>query len=201
MQGKLIVFEGPDGVGKSDLVDRFCGALKRQRVNVVSFAFPGKDDGTLGKLVYDVHHRPDEFGIKELTAASLQLLHIAAHIDAIESRILPLLREGVTAVLDRFWWSTLVYGLVSKIDAGLLKGMIEVERQAWGSTTPTMVFMIDRSQPLRAEPPCWPEWRNAYFDLLSRERAHYPCLVVENERQIEQTEEVLLHTWDQIQQP
>src|SRR3990172_5906938 len=111
--GNLYVFEGADGVGKSELSRRFFEHLTRSGIECEYLAFPGKDAGTLGKLIYDIHHESGRFGIHAISATSLQILHIAAHVDAIENRIIPALKAGRSVVLDRFWWSTEVYGIVA----------------------------------------------------------------------------------------
>lgn len=94
-RGRLIVFEGADKVGKSTLVKKLTCRLGESGVPYEHLAFPGKQKGTLGKLVYDLHH--DEVpGLvhKDVNPTSLQVLHIAAHIDAIERQILPALSDG-----------------------------------------------------------------------------------------------------------
>jgi dTMP kinase len=82
-QGKLIVFEGPDGVGKSTLSQALAKKLTEVNILCEHLAFPGKEEGTIGRLVYDLHHNPNAFGLHKVTPASLQALHIAAHLDAI----------------------------------------------------------------------------------------------------------------------
>jgi dTMP kinase len=154
------VFEGADGVGKSTLVSWFVDHLKNSGIEATLLSFPGRERGTIGNLVYDVHHHPHDFGIDSMTEASLQLLHVAAHIDAIERRIKPLLDNGTTVVLKRFWWSTLVYGLVGAIPRSTLERMIDIERDVWRPIAPTALFLVTRDQPLRPEPPAlWASWR------------------------------------------
>jgi dTMP kinase len=180
--GKLYVFEGPDGVGKSTLADWFAEHLRESGSRCILLSFPGKEKGTLGKHVYELHHDLARFEIHTLAPASLQLLHVAAHIDAIENRIKPLLGEGTTVVLDRFWWSTFVYGLVGGASRAVLDRMVALERAVWDPVQPDELFLITRSEPLRAEPPeLWTRWREEYLRLSDVEQRNHPVVVVPNE--------------------
>ncbi len=58
--GQLVVFEGPDGVGKSELAARFQSWLEGHGFSAERLSFPGKEEGTLGKLVYDLHSSPEQ---------------------------------------------------------------------------------------------------------------------------------------------
>ena len=93
-QGKIFVFEGPDGVGKSTIIHETKKKLIDEGFDVLNLSFPGKTQGTLGKLVYDIHHGNKDFSLNELPSSSLQILHIAAHIDCIENIIKPALSNG-----------------------------------------------------------------------------------------------------------
>lgn len=143
-RGDLYVFEGPDGVGKSTLSKWFAGHLKSTGRRVVWSSFPGRDAGTIGELVYRLHHEPARFGIPSINPLSLQLLHIASHIDAIMTRLTRSLKQGVSIVLDRFWWSTWVYGRIEGVDPETLDAMIEIEKRTWGNIKPTVVFLLQR---------------------------------------------------------
>ncbi len=114
--GKLIAFEGPDGVGKSSLAEAIVQRLCDGRIVAEGISLPGSASGTLGHHVYHLHHDHVQLGIKSINPTSLQLLHAAAHVDEIQSQILPRLTEGRWVVLDRFWWSTTVYGWANGAD-------------------------------------------------------------------------------------
>jgi len=112
-------------------------------------------------------------------AASLQLLHVAAHIDAIENRIKPLLTQGETLVLDRFWWSTFVDGIVGGASRSVLDRIVALERAVWNPVQPDQLFQVTRAEPLRSEPAeLWQRWRDEYLRLSSEERRNYPVLLV-----------------------
>src|SRR5919205_3641476 len=104
--GKLIVIEGPDGVGKTTIANELSLRLNDIGQECKVIAFPGNEPGTIGELIYRIHHDPTQFGVKQVTPTALQALHVAAHLAAIELSILPILRTGQYVVLDRFWWST-----------------------------------------------------------------------------------------------
>jgi dTMP kinase len=152
MRGKLIVFEGPDAVGKSTLVRYLRELLEQKQVPNESVSFPGDHPGTIGKLVYDLHHVPEKFGIESVSLIGLQALHIAAHLDAINDKILPAIDSGTWVVLDRFWWSTWVYGRASGIDPRVLDSLISPEKLLWGKVTPSVVFLIQRTEPFGDKP-------------------------------------------------
>ena len=143
--GRLVVFEGPDGVGKSTLSKALAEKLEETGISCKHVSFPGKDPGTVGRLVYDIHHSPEKFEMRNIFPTSLQALHIAAHLEVIEQRIAPALENGHWVVLDRFWWSTWVYGRASSVNSSVLDALIQAERVQWDGIEPFIVFLVDRS--------------------------------------------------------
>ena len=143
--GQLIVFEGPDGVGKTTLSKALAKNLQETGISCKYLSFPGKEAGTIGRLVYDVHHFPDKFELQNISPTSLQALHIAAHLDVIEQLIVPALNMGHWVVLDRYWWSTWVYGRTYSINSSVLDALIQAERIHWGEIETSIVFLVDRS--------------------------------------------------------
>jgi len=180
MSGGLIVLEGSDGTGKSSLCEKLATRLQAMRGKVVIESFPGKTAGTLGSVVYDIHHNARDFGIVGIDPTALQCLHIAAHLDAITTRILPAVNSGSLVILDRFWWSTFVYGVVGGANSAVIAKLIEAEVLAWDWLKPSALFLIDREAPLREEPvQRWQRYRSEYI-ALAGEEANYPVHVISN---------------------
>lgn len=192
--GKLIVFEGPDGVGKSALASAVAEKLKAGGMVVQCLAFPGNERGTLGHLIYRVHHDPHGVLGGDIAPAALQTLHVAAHIDAIQRTIEPALRRGESIVLDRYWWSTWVYGRVAGIPENLLKALIELERTAWGDIQPASAFLIESKCPWREDVKDrnWNLLVKEYSALAEREAQRHLVERVTNNRPLEAVVEHLV---------
>lgn len=193
-RGHLIVFEGPDGVGKTTLAKALVEELTRRGIRCEYFSFPGRDPDTLGRLVYEVHHEPGKFSIHHIDPTSLQVLHIAAHLDAIRGRILPALEEGRSVILDRFWWSTFVYGIVDGVDRDSLDAMIALELKSWADAQPTVAFLVTRQNPLQAEgsDERWRELRAAYENLGREQASHHPVETIHNEASLDEALDLTL---------
>ncbi len=184
--GCLFVFEGSDGVGKTTVAEKVADYLRGKGVDVLALSFPGREPNSLGRLVYEVHHDPRSFDIKGLSPASLQTLHIAAHLDCIENRILPALSKNKTVILDRYWWSTIAYGIAYGIKKHILDAMVTLEKTAWGNVKPDKLFLITRDEPFRAELPIeqWLKVCTAYRKIYEDENNDYPVKVIENSKSL-----------------
>jgi thymidylate kinase len=196
-QGKLIVFEGPDGVGKTTLSQALAKKLTQGNFPCDYLAFPGTEQGTIGRLVYDLHHDPHVFGLDRITPASLQTLHIAAHLDAIEQRILPALKSGRWVILDRFWWSTWVYGSASAVDRRSLNAMIRVERLHWNGVKPAVVFLVDRAGN-SSQDSGRDQLRKGYQAILEKEQTRYPIRTIHNYSSVNEALDQLLETLEDV---
>ncbi len=140
--GRLIVLEGPDGGGKSTTAEVLAENLRASGKTVHLFAFPGNESGTVGRLIYDLHHKPETFGVQSVTPACLQVLHAAAHIDAIQTKIRPAFERGDTIIMDRFWWSTIIYGREAGVDERTLELLELLARHHWGFAIPSAAFVL-----------------------------------------------------------
>ena len=193
MPGNLLIFEGPDGTGKTTLSHSLVEWLTSQGQRARYVSSPGRIDGTLGELVYRIHHQPERFGVRDLFPTAKQLLHVAAHIDALYSSIIPALKSGETIVMDRFWWSTMAYGKVAGVDQESLRLMIALESHHWSHFRPTAMFLLDRPVPARNENSSAVHdlLNAAYAELETNERGKYcihristNCAVEESMREI-----------------
>ncbi len=141
---KIVAIEGPDNVGKSTIISSLKNNFIKRKINCKILSFPGKEEGTIGNLVYNLHHNPNKYDIKKISPYSLQTLHVASHIDIIEQQIKPFKEEDILFLLDRYWWSTIAYGKLSGISEKYLSKLIELEKLVWGNITPAIIFLIER---------------------------------------------------------
>jgi len=197
MAGRLFVFEGIDGSGKSVLSDAISTRLANQGSPAKLITFPGRIPGTLGHLVYRIHHDAKSNGIDKLSPSSLQALHIAAHLDTIEMSIFPALARGENVILDRFWWSTWAYGIAAGAPRSIIEALVEVERVAWEPHRPACIFFVQRDPDyLRIKGD-----RNlalAYEDIIASETGKYPIQRIKNESTIEVALEQIMSFVGQI---
>ncbi len=181
--GRLIVFEGPDGAGKTTLISRYADYAREVEGSVTTLSFPGREPGSLGSHIYALHHEPGQFGIVGMTAESLQALHVAAHLDAIDRFIRPRIEQGEMVLLDRYWWSTWVYGIDAGAREETLNALAECERGHWGSLTPSAIILVTRRDSLRAEDAgeAWSRRMRLYQTVAEREQSRYPVRIIHND--------------------
>jgi dTMP kinase len=195
--GQLVVFEGLDGVGKSTLSRTLLRSLRQEGIPCEGASFPGQEPGTLSSHIYRLYHNPQRFGINAVNHDAIQLLLTAAHIEVIESRVLPALGRGRIVVLDRFWWSTWVYGRASGVSRPALKHLLALEQLAWAGVVPTTVFLVTRSDTGENAPGRIPRLRTRlatlYRSLARREASlgRYPVSILANDDSIEKAVRVL----------
>lgn len=142
-KGMLFIFEGVDNVGKTTIISELCNKLGEAGIDYANYSFPGSEDHTLGALVYDLHHNVDQYLKRDINPISLQLLHVASHIDILINSILPDLNSGKIVILDRSWWSTYAYGKAMGISKKNLKHIINPELELVRKQK-THVFLIKR---------------------------------------------------------
>lgn len=107
----LIVDEGLDYSGKSSFGDAFVKKLNDAGYPAISSYEPG---GTpFGDAVRTMVKNPRRLYDQDLTEMTRIVMFNAARMEHLDKVILPALAEDKIVVLDRYWWSTLVYAPLS----------------------------------------------------------------------------------------
>lgn len=146
-KSRIFVFEGIDNVGKTTIIKKLKSEIStKTKYNCFDIAFPGKEINTLGHLVYDIHHHQEKYFNEPINSTSLQLLHVASHIDLLQRRIKPLSNNNDIILLDRFWWSTYVYGLADNIRKDVIETIIAPELKYWEEIKINSIFLIEREK-------------------------------------------------------
>ncbi|MBS1492224.1 MAG: hypothetical protein JST55_01860 [Bacteroidetes bacterium] len=145
-KGQLFIFEGPDNVGKSTIAKKILNQLLKEKIKAKYISFPGKDTNLFGKKIYNLHHQLYHLH-EQVNPLSIQLLHIASHINILENEIKNLLNENYIILLDRFWWSTWVYGKLKNINSKMLNSAIDIELIFWKNIKINSIFLFDFPKP------------------------------------------------------
>ncbi|MEQ9460415.1 MAG: dTMP kinase [Phycisphaeraceae bacterium] len=135
--GRFLVFDGPDGSGKSTQINRLIRAAEQAGLEVVTVREPG---GTfVGEQVRSVLLDPANADAIDLTAE--MLLFMASRAQLLAEKIRPALERGALVIADRFVSSTLAYqGTAGGLS---LDGIRAVARVAVGRTWPDLVLVFD----------------------------------------------------------
>lgn len=103
LAGKFLVFEGPDGSGKSTQLKRFIEVCQSQGLEVTMVREPG---GTsVGEQIRSVLLDPSS----TMTLRCEMLLYMASRAQLVEQIVQPALEKGHLVIADRFLTSTFAY--------------------------------------------------------------------------------------------
>jgi len=138
MNGKLIVFEGIDGSGKTTQAERVYEYLRSKKKLVALFREPG---GTpLGEAVRKILLVKEDFrgGIGQKAE---YLLFAAARSELTRLIIKPLLEQGITILLDRFGLSSVTYqGYGRGLDIDFINS---VNKKVTEGIQPDLIILFD----------------------------------------------------------
>jgi len=138
LHGAFLVFEGPDGSGKSTQFRRLADLLAGAGVKVCEVREPG---GTpigegIRRILLDTS--------SEMTLRCEMLLYMASRAQLVEERIRPALARGEVVLADRFVGSTYAYqGAAGGLPADEIR---DVARVATAGATPDLVLLFDVDQ-------------------------------------------------------
>lgn len=151
---RFVAFEGVDGTGKTSFFNSLANYYKTFAADLPLYAdsFPGSLTGTLGEWVYRVHHNKtiDGPAPENIAPPALQLLHVAAHIDAILNHIGPILTANGNVILDRYWWSTFAYSR-SYVTKKQALALVNVERAFLDKLPHPTIIYLTRQTSLKSD--------------------------------------------------
>ena len=104
LKGRFIVFDGPDGSGKTTQFRRLINLAHSHGIKTTEVREPG---GTpIGEQIRNILLDPTN---EEMVTKCEMLLYMASRAQLIEQKIAPALSEGQLVIADRFISSTLAY--------------------------------------------------------------------------------------------
>ena len=104
MKGKFITLEGPDGSGKSTMINLIGQYLKERKISHILTREPGGTEigEKIRKIIIDVDS-------KNMGPEAEALLFAASRSQHVHEKIMPALEDGKVVVCDRFLLSSLAY--------------------------------------------------------------------------------------------
>lgn len=136
-RGRLIVFEGAEGAGKSTQIKILAERLALAGIAAVGLREPG---GTpVGDDIREILLHPEQ----EITAATEALLFMASRAELVAREIVPSLGAGKTVLLDRFFLSTYAYQIAGR---GLSEPLVQAANTlATSGLVPDLTLLLDVS--------------------------------------------------------
>lgn len=141
LAGRFVVFDGPDGSGKSTQLREVMNAARRAGVIVCDVREPG------GTVVSErIRQILLDASLPEMSVRCELMLYMASRAQLVSERIEPALRRGEFVLADRYVSSTLAYqGTAGGID---WEEVVRVAQAACGDRFPadlTVVFDVDQA--------------------------------------------------------
>ncbi len=135
LRGKFIVFDGPDGCGKSTQRKLLADALAAAGLGVVQCRDPG------GTTIGDrIRHVLLDYDLSQMDVRCETFLFMASRAQLVGEIVEPALAAGSAVLCDRFISSTCAYQGAAGYD---IQRVIEVGRYAIGDTWPDLTLIFD----------------------------------------------------------
>jgi dTMP kinase len=132
--GRLVVFEGPEGAGKSTQLARVAAWLRAHAVPVRVVREPGTSalGQEIRRLVLEMDH--------DVAPAAEALLFMAARAQLVRDELRPALSAGELVLADRFFLSTYAYQIHGR---GLAEHeVVTANRLATGGLAPDLTLLL-----------------------------------------------------------
>jgi len=136
LAGRFVVFDGPDGSGKSTQFRRFAAMVQQAGVPLCEVRDPG---GTpTGERIREILL---DRSLTGMTVRCETLLYMASRAELVEVRVMPALARGQMVLADRFVSSTLAYqGAAGGVPASEIAA---VAKMATRGLMPDLVVIFD----------------------------------------------------------
>jgi len=178
LAGRFIVFDGPDGSGKTTQFRRLAAAAEAAGVSVVEVREPG---GTpVGEQIRQLLLDPSY----HMSLRCEMLLYMASRAQLVEEQIALAREQGALVLADRFISSTLAYqGTAGGLDPGEIRQVGRIAlRDHWPDLT--VVFDVDEQTAARRLSPLLDRMeqkgaayhrrvRQGFLDQVERDPGHY----------------------------
>lgn len=137
MTGVFITFEGPEGAGKTTLINQLKPALEQiVKTELMLTREPGGN--VIAEKIRDIILDKNHTAMDSRTEA---LLYAAARRQHLVDKVLPALAKGNVVLCDRFVDSSIAYqGYARQIG---VDGIIEINRFATNDKQPDLTFYLD----------------------------------------------------------
>ncbi|HEU4629547.1 MAG TPA: dTMP kinase [Gemmatimonadaceae bacterium] len=133
-RGRLIVFEGPEGAGKSTQLGRLADWLAARGLAPRVVREPGTS--AVGQEIRRVLLDP----VHDVAPAAEALLFMAARAQLVAQELRPALEAGATVLADRFFLSTYAYQVAGR---GLAEAeVLAANRLATGGLAPDLTLLV-----------------------------------------------------------
>lgn len=104
MNGKLIVFEGPDGSGKTTVLEKVYEKLTIDGYEVYKFREPGGTE--ISEKIRNIILDNDNYKMSDRCEA---LLYASSRAQLVDEKLRPLLKRGSLILCDRYVLSSMLY--------------------------------------------------------------------------------------------
>jgi dTMP kinase len=139
MNGKLFVFEGPDGTGKSTQAVRFKAFLETRGLNPLHIREPGSTP--FGERVREILITRCKNDEADITPEAEMLLYMACRSQLYRTVIQPALEHGQWVILERSYYSTFAYqGFGLGLDPDMI---LELGQWVCQGIEPARVILLD----------------------------------------------------------
>ena len=136
LAGQFIVFDGPDGSGKSTQINRFVQRYRELGLVVTEVREPG--GSSIGEQIRNILLDPIN---EEMTLPCEMLLYMASRAQLVEQEIRPAMERGELVVADRFVSATLAYqGTAGGLPVERIQQVAEV---AIAGCWPSLTLILD----------------------------------------------------------